>query len=67
MTKITEERIERAINKMKPNRAAGTDDLTSSFIKGSQSGIIAPLVEIFKKSFDNGVTVKYLMNGNWLM
>ena len=47
---ITFERVQKAINSMKPNKAAGVDELVSSFIKGCAPGIIEPLVGLIKKS-----------------
>ena len=47
---INEQRISKAIDDLKNNKAAGVDDLNSSFIKGCSSGIVRPLNIIFKQS-----------------
>lgn len=51
---ITAERVFKAIGNMKLNKAAGPDELTSTFIKGSVDGVVLPLVDIFRKSFEEG-------------
>jgi hypothetical protein len=40
---INEQRISKAIDDLKNNKAAGVDDLNSSFIKECSSGIVKPL------------------------
>jgi hypothetical protein len=47
---ITLERVQRSINSMKPNKAAGVDELVSSFLKGCAPGLLQPLVSLFQKS-----------------
>ena len=47
---ITFEKVQKSITSMKPNKAAGVDELVSSFIKGCAPGIIEPLVDLIKKS-----------------
>ena len=51
---INEQRISKAIDHLKNNKAAGVDDLNSSFIKGCSSGIVKPLNLIFKQSLVTG-------------
>ena len=41
--KINEQRISQAIDDLKNNKAAGVDDLNSSFIEGCSSKIVEPL------------------------
>ena len=47
---ITFERVQKSIKSMKPNKAAGVDELVSSFIKGCAPGVLQPLVSLFQKS-----------------
>ena len=46
---ITEERIQKAVDKMKHNKAAGEDGLVSTFVKGSIRGVMKPLLNIFRR------------------
>ena len=47
---ITMERVLKSIKGMKPNKAAGVDELVSSFVKGCAPGVLDPLVGLFKMS-----------------
>jgi hypothetical protein len=49
---ITEERIQKAVDKMKQNKAAGEDGLVSTFVKGSIEGVKKPLLKIFRRSLE---------------
>jgi ribonucleases P/MRP protein subunit RPP40 len=51
---ITEEKIEKAIDKLKSSKAAGVDNMSSTLIKLSKEGIVNPLCEIFSESFKTG-------------
>ena len=47
---ITQEKVAKAIEKMKNNKAAEVDDLVSTFIKGSAAGLVSALSTIIHKS-----------------
>ena len=51
---ITEELIVRHIGKLKDNKAAGTDELGSSFIKRLAGSLALPMMMLFKKSMETG-------------
>ena len=51
---INNERVAKAINDMKMNKAAGPDELVSTYIKGTQESIIEQLVNLFEQSMENG-------------
>ena len=51
---VTEEKVEWAIGNLKANKAAGVDELESSFIKKSKDGLIRPLKIIFERSLKDG-------------
>jgi len=51
---ISAERVAKAIDSMKLNKAAGPDELTSTFIKGLNGDINGPLVDLFRKSMEEG-------------
>ena len=51
---VNELRILKAFNGLKENKAAGVDDLNSSFILGSKDGLVKPLEMIFKHSLETG-------------
>jgi len=40
---------------MKGNKAAGEDELGSTFLKEIEDAVAAPLVVLFRKSLDDGV------------
>ena len=43
---ITEEKVAKAIDQMKKNKAAGVDGFCTTFVKGSSKGIMEPLVSL---------------------
>lgn len=47
---ITQSKVENALGKMKENKAAGVDGLTSSYLKSLGSTIVEPLTTIFQQS-----------------
>ena len=51
---VTEEKVEQAIRNLKANKAAGVDELESSYVKGSLEGIVRPLRILFEKSLTDG-------------
>jgi hypothetical protein len=51
---INNERVAKAIKDMKMNKAAGPDELVSTFIKGTQESINEQLVNLFVQSMENG-------------
>jgi len=51
---INEMRIIKAFNELKDNKAAGVDDLNSSFVLGTREGLLKPLEMIFKQTFETG-------------
>ena len=51
---ISEEIVIKSIDRMKPNKAAGVDGLTTTFIKEIKLEVVKPMVEIFKRSMDEG-------------
>ena len=51
---INQGRIAKALGTLKINKAAGVDELNSSFLKGCANGIMTPLELIFLKSIDTG-------------
>jgi ribonucleases P/MRP protein subunit RPP40 len=55
---MTEDKIEKAIDKLKSNKAAGVDDMGSTLLKMSKEGIVYPLYEIFSASFSAGIVPK---------
>ncbi len=52
---ITEDRIQKAVDKMKHNKAAGEDGLVSTYVKGSIKGVTKPLVHLFRRSLEETV------------
>ena len=52
---ITEERIQKAVDKVKHNKAAGEDSLVSTYVKGSLKGVKRPLINIFRRSLEETV------------
>ena len=51
---ITEELILRHVGKLKDNKVAGTDELSSSFIKRLAGSLALPLMMLFRKSMETG-------------
>ena len=51
---VTEEKVELAIRNLKANKAAGVDELESSYVKGSMEGLVRPLRILFEKSLTDG-------------
>jgi Reverse transcriptase (RNA-dependent DNA polymerase) len=51
---ITEDKIKKAIDSLKINKAAGIDDMGSTLLKLSKEGILRPLNAIFRESLDTG-------------
>jgi hypothetical protein len=51
---IREEMVEEVIRKLKDNKAAGVDELNSTFLKGSVKGLAKPLANIFRESLRSG-------------
>ncbi len=51
---VTEEKVELSIGNLKANKAAGVDELESSYIKGCMEGLARPLKIIFEKSITDG-------------
>ena len=51
---VTEEKVELAIRNLKANKAAGVDELESSYVKGSMEGLVRPLKILFEKSLTDG-------------
>jgi hypothetical protein len=51
---ITAERVNKAIDDMKLNKAAGPDELTSTYIKGLKGVINEPLIDLFKTTMEEG-------------
>ena len=51
---VTEEKVEQAIRNLKANKAAGVDELESSYVKGSMEGLVRPLRILFEKSLTDG-------------
>ena len=47
--------IEKKLHKLKPNKAAGVDDIHSSMLKELAQQLSLPLSMIFKKSLDEGI------------
>ena len=45
---VTEEKVELAIRNLKANKAAGVDELESSYVKGSMEGLVRPLKILFR-------------------
>jgi hypothetical protein len=52
---ITEEMILKAINQMKKNKAAGVDGFGTTFVKGCSEGLMEPLVQLMRGSFENTI------------
>jgi len=52
---ITEERIQKAVDKMKHNKAAGEDGLVSTYVKGSIKGIMKPLLHVYNRSLEETI------------
>jgi hypothetical protein len=61
---INEERVSQAIKIMKLNKAAGTDELPSTFVKRCDKSLFEPLVDIFRKSLDKGEIPEDWKNAN---
>ncbi len=61
---INEERVSQAIKIMKLNKAAGTDELPSTFVKRCDKSLFEPLVHIFRKSLDKGEIPEDWKNAN---
>ena len=51
---FTLENVNNAINMLKDNKSAGSDDLGSSLIKGCRTGIVKPLLDLFTDSLNSG-------------
>ena len=51
---IEEVKVEEIINNLKENKAAGVDELNSTFLKKSVKGLVKPLVMIFRESLRMG-------------
>ena len=52
---VTEERVLKAVNLMKPNKTAGVDGLGLTFVEESLKGILEPLVSLMKGSLNDTV------------
>jgi ribonucleases P/MRP protein subunit RPP40 len=52
---ITKEKVSKAIDQMKKNKAAGVDGFDTTFVKGSSKGLMEPLVALMKGSLENAV------------
>ncbi len=52
---ITEERVQKAVDSLKYNKAGGVDGLVSTYVKGSWRGVRGPLTHIFKRSMEETV------------
>ena len=44
--------MRKAVDKMKHNKAAGEDGLVSTYVKGSFNGVRRPMLNIFRRSFE---------------
>ena len=51
---IEEVKVEEIINNLKENKAAGVDELNSTFLKRSVKGLVKPLAMIFRESLRMG-------------
>ena len=61
---VTEEKVEPAIRNLKANKAAGVDELDSSYVKGSMEGLDRPLKILFEKSLTDGKIPKEWKEAN---
>ena len=52
---ITEEKVAKAIDQMKKNKAAGVDGFGKTFVKGISKGIMEPLVSLMKEALEKTV------------
>lgn len=51
---LSDEKILQVINKLKPSKNGGADEVNSSFLLGIAQAIVVPLLLIFKKSLESG-------------
>jgi len=61
---ITEEKIEKAFSKLKRDKAAGVDGIFSTVIIECRSGLVDPLLILFKESFNTGVVPSHWKRAN---
>ena len=61
---VTEEKVFKAVNKMKANKAGGVDGLVSTYLKGSIRGIVRPLVKVFNESMEKTIIPKDWKDAN---
>jgi len=61
---ITEEKVRNGLNKIKRNKSAGDDGVTSSFLKAIASEIVKPLTLIFQESLRSGTIPSDWKNAN---
>jgi len=52
---IAEEKIQKAVDKMKHNRAEGEDGLVSTYVKGSIKGVRKPLLNLIKRPLEETI------------
>ena len=55
---IDEEKVRRTLDKLQDNKAAGVDEINSTFLKHSIDGMVVPLVKKFQESLRTGQVPK---------